>query len=61
MAARKPLVLAPGPQELAPTDTLNLSPAQALAILQAAMPLLGTTQPTTTGLLWNNGGFICLS
>ena len=41
--------------------TLNVSAAQALTLLQAAIPAMGTTQPAGTGVLWVNGGFICRS
>ena len=41
--------------------TLNVSAAQALTLLHAAIPAMGTTQPAGTGVLWLNGNFVCVS
>lgn len=40
---------------------LTISVASALALITAVANALPTTLPATSGVLWNNGGVLCLS
>ena len=35
--------------------------ANLLTLINQILPLVPKIQPATTGILWNNGGFLCVS